>query len=88
MLGKPRILSIFLNSSNKFNKHEHSCKILYLCNVMVIAYDKCNFDPTLLLEPIWKACVFHVRLTVNNVQRVKHFTTELLCSLGHKLIIS
>ena len=27
MLGKPRILSLFLNL---FNKHEHSCKILYL----------------------------------------------------------
>ena len=30
MLGKPRILSLFPNSFNKFNKHEHSCKILYL----------------------------------------------------------
>ena len=29
MLGKPRILSLFPNSFNKFNKHEHSCKILY-----------------------------------------------------------
>ena len=30
MLGKPRILSLFLNSFNKFNKHKHSCKILYV----------------------------------------------------------
>ena len=30
MLGKPRILSLFPNSLNKFNKHEHSCKILYV----------------------------------------------------------
>ena len=30
MLGKPRILSLFPNSLNKFKKHEHSCKILYL----------------------------------------------------------
>ena len=29
MLSKPRILSLFHNSFNKFNKHEHSCKILY-----------------------------------------------------------
>ena len=28
MLGKPRILYLFLNSFNKFNKHEHSYKIL------------------------------------------------------------
>ena len=31
MLGKPRILSFFPHSFNKFNKkHEHSCKILYI----------------------------------------------------------
>ena len=30
MLSKPRILSLFLNSFNKFNKNEHSCKILYV----------------------------------------------------------
>ena len=30
MLGKPHILSLFPNKFNKFNKHEHSCKILYL----------------------------------------------------------
>ena len=30
MFGKPRILSLFPNSFNKFNKHEHSCKILYI----------------------------------------------------------
>ena len=29
MLGKPRILSLFPNSFNKFSKPEHSCKILY-----------------------------------------------------------
>ena len=29
MLGKPHILSLFLNSFNKFNKNVHSCKILY-----------------------------------------------------------
>ena len=29
MLGKPRI-TLFPNSFNKFNKHEHSCKILYI----------------------------------------------------------
>ena len=31
MLSKPCILSLFPNSFNKFNKHEHSCKILYVC---------------------------------------------------------
>ena len=33
MLGKPRILSLFPNLFNKKNsiKHEHSCKILYMC---------------------------------------------------------
>ena len=30
MLGKPRILSLFPNSFNTFNKNEHSCKILYV----------------------------------------------------------
>ena len=30
MLGKPRILSLFPNSFNKFNRKEHSCKILYV----------------------------------------------------------
>ena len=29
-LDKPRILSLFPNSFNKFIKHERSCKILYL----------------------------------------------------------
>ena len=32
MLSKPRILSLYLNSLNKFNKYEHSCKILYNCH--------------------------------------------------------
>ena len=31
-LDKPHILSLFLNSINKFNKTEHSCKILFICN--------------------------------------------------------
>ena len=35
MPGKPRILSLFFNSFDKFNKHEHSCKILYLYNVAI-----------------------------------------------------
>ena len=30
MLGKPCILSLFLNLFNEFNKYEHSCKILYV----------------------------------------------------------
>ena len=30
MLGKPRILSLLLNSFNKFNEHEYSCNILYV----------------------------------------------------------
>ena len=29
MLGKPHVLSLFLNSFNIFKKHKHSCKILY-----------------------------------------------------------
>ena len=33
MLGKPRILSLFPNSFNKFNKHVHSCKILYVVDI-------------------------------------------------------
>ena len=38
MLGKPRILSLFPSSFNKFNKHEHSCKILYIFLVEVIRF--------------------------------------------------
>ena len=32
MLGKTRILSLFPNWFDKINKHEHSCKITYICN--------------------------------------------------------
>ena len=32
-INKPRILSLFPNSFNKVNKHEHSCKILYIYSV-------------------------------------------------------
>ena len=35
MLGKPRILSLLPNSFNKFNKHEHSCKILYILHTII-----------------------------------------------------
>ena len=45
MLGKPRILSLFPNSFNKFKKHEHSCKILY-----VILSLKIDVDPEELLH--------------------------------------
>ena len=38
MLGKPRILSLFFNSFNKFNKHQHSCKILYVWDNKGIMY--------------------------------------------------
>ena len=37
MLGKPRILSLFPNSFNKFNKHEHSCKILYIMSKFCVS---------------------------------------------------
>ena len=37
MLGKPCILSLFLNSFNKFIKHEHSCKI-FLINTVNYSY--------------------------------------------------
>ena len=41
MLGKPRILSLFPNSFNKFTKHEHSCKILYLFYGMYMYLPAC-----------------------------------------------
>ena len=40
MLGKPRILSLFINSFNKFNKHDHSCKILYIHLRSILAYGR------------------------------------------------
>ena len=35
MIDKPRILSLFPNLFNKFNKPDHSCKILYVFPVDV-----------------------------------------------------
>ena len=35
MLGKPRILSLFLNSFQNSIKHEHSCKILCVSSTSV-----------------------------------------------------
>ena len=38
MFGKPSILSLFTNIFNKFNKYEHSCKILYLHAISYLLY--------------------------------------------------
>ena len=40
MLGKPRILSLFPNSFNKLNKHEQSCKLLYLSNFVFLFFKR------------------------------------------------
>ena len=64
MLGKPRILSLYPNSFNKFIKHEHSCKILYslsLCSLdfdLRYSKDRIRVTDVVLLKycyPAWRA---------------------------------
>ena len=51
MLGKPLILSLFLNSFNKFSKiYQHSCKILCIGIDNVSASKKDNKEEILSLE--------------------------------------